>query len=79
MDSVDYIAYYNVIQSLIYQYELEGDDINVKLYQFRAQHLMEQVENSLIYPRDVDFRITNISLYKIGNQFKVLLKYNLQN
>lgn len=76
---VDYVAYYNVIQTLIYQYELEGDDINVKLYQFRAQHLMEQVENSLIYSRDVDFRITNISLYKIGNQFKVLLKYNLQN
>ena len=76
---VDYISYYNLIQSLIYQYESEGDDINAKLYRFRAQHLMEEVEKSLIYPRDVDFRITNISLYKFGNQSKILIKYNLQN
>lgn len=76
---VDYIAYYNLIQSLIYKYECNGDDINAKLFKFRAQHLMDEVETSLIYTRDVDFRITNVSLYKMGNQSKILIKYNLQN
>lgn len=76
---VDYIAYYNLIQDLIRMYESRGDDINAKLFRFRAGHLMEYVETYMIYARDVDFRVTNVSLYKLGDKCKILIKYNMQN
>lgn len=76
---IDYVAYRNLMRDLIVKYEDEGNGINAKLFRFRSEHIEDYVETYLIYPRDVDFRITNVSLYKHGKKAKIFIKYNLQN
>ncbi len=76
---VDYIAYKNILNDLIIKYESEGNEIKAKLFRFRAENLAEYVQTYLIYPRDLDFRLTNVSLYRHGTKCKIFIKYNLQN
>lgn len=76
---VDYTAYYNVLENLSAKYYVEGDYPKSKLFKFRAEKLLEDVSENLIYPNNIDFKITNATLYKLNGKYKILIKFNLQN
>ena len=61
------------------EYAISGDTARAKLYDFRAKELLENVYRNLIYLQDIDFRITNASLVKRGDKYKIIIKFTLQN
>ncbi len=76
---VDYTAYYDLLLKLVDIYEYEGDYNKAKLYEFRAKSLLDYVYINLISVKDVSFKMTDKVLYKVGNKYKILLKFNIQN
>lgn len=76
---VDYTAYYKLLDNLSAKYEFEGDYVNAKLFAFRAKNLINIVSEEIIYPKDIDFKVTGTTLYKLNKKYKILIKYNLQN
>lgn len=76
---INYKAYYNILTKLSDMCAMEGDTARAKLYDFRAKELLENVYQNLIYLQDIDFRITNASLVKRGDKYKIILKFRLQN
>jgi len=76
---VDYVAYFKLLENLSAKYFDEGDYTKAKLYAFRAKDLLDNVAKNLIYPKDIDFKIVNTSLYTVNRKYKILIKFNLQN
>lgn len=76
---IDYMAYYKLIKYLENCYVEEGDMTKAKLYEFRAQNLLDFVSKNLIYLSDVDFKINSSTLYNVGGKSKILIKFTLQN
>ncbi|MGN1153484.1 MAG: tetratricopeptide repeat protein [Candidatus Gastranaerophilaceae bacterium] len=76
---VNYNAYYQVLDNLSAKYYDEGDYPKSKLYRFRAEKLLEDVSENILYPSNIDFKITNSSLYKLNGKYKILINYTLQN
>lgn len=76
---VDYAAYYNSLIKLVNLCENQGNYNKAKLYDFRAKALLDYVYINIISKQDIDFKVTDKTLYKIGNKYKIILKFNIQN
>lgn len=76
---INYIAYHELLDRLSDNYYEEGDLTKAKLYDYRAKSLLEYVSENLIYPKDIDFKIIDSTLYTSNGKSKVIIKYNLQN
>ncbi len=76
---VDYTAYYDLLIKLSQSYEIEGDYTKAKLYAFRAKTLLDYVYTHIVSNKDVYFKMEDKSLYRIGDKYKILLKFSIHN
>ena len=76
---VDYKIYKALMEKMAYEYEMNGDYTNAKLFRFRAKDLVSNVAENIMYPSDVEFKITKKSLYRKNKKCKILYQFDLKN